>query len=798
MSFSGKLSPLQLNVVGELTNSSGFTANSATTAKQGSWTPSTYTSGTITNSTVLDSLTRALPNLFNAIGSGITASDYRNVLAIGAAVCPALANGAPTSFIPTYAGFGSWTGSTLLASNYPPRNYPTSGEYSYVYQAHSSYAYVTSWPGRNSWQKTTDTYAAALPNTSDSDEYFKHGFIGTVARQAYYELYNGQFNQYNNIVNSFQQNSNWRNQANQQISSFVETKSFRSGVYSNINDLTTNDISGVSQAFNAFGNDLINLGKTIDLSNIYRFGTPSVLLQTLQKTGALSEAVKLALQLVGLSESDKNIILSGDGIPSKDQESKIYQAFLLVPAEDIYNEQTGVAVGLNLKTQGLKTLADLLNPLKMFPNSCNSLTMPEYRPNNNNVKVYYFIYKNNGMNINTSVLNTELQEYLNSYLDGVLPSDIAVACGAFAVTIQQIKNIRQLTCSTLAQAVVNLELTNKNLPLINTDTGVPGDVTVSNRMLNQIALGGGNSGTYRQCDFYGSASGYPYLNYYEIIETLLKQLPVSSLKTVYDQIYTVSLSPSSAALTPLIAQANSIINSIYTANTGTCAQLNYYWNLIGTQLTIEQRAIPYSITNATDFVAQIDPNDFFSFSKMMSTYAVDNSDGQNAKTLEAISNTAVIGGQSIIASMRESRNAARLGIVGTELDNNVGDNLDICAASAMAVITNGRITSVTITSHGSGYTNATLPNIYVLPAGRGAKLTPVIAADGSISSIDIELSGNGYDFAELAIDPPPQCQPKDIWTDIIPPELVNPASNSQTVQEAIDDVTVCNCDCWVI
>jgi hypothetical protein len=99
----------------------------------------------------------------------------------------------------------------------------------------------------------------------------------------------------------------------------------------------------------------------------------------------------------------------------------------------------------------------------------------------------------------------------------------------------------------------------------------------------------------------------------------------------------------------------------------------------------------------------------------------------------------------------------------------------------------------------------------VYPAGQGAELSPVIEQDGSISSLTIVAAGSGYTHAEITITSPSQCQPPDYnagsddgpgfnWNPYIvevPPEpLSPPASASMTVQEAIDDVTKCNCDCW--
>ena len=58
-----------------------------------------------------------------------------------------------------------------------------------------------------------------------------------------------------------------------------------------------------------------------------------------------------------------------------------------------------VCVPLNCKTPGLTSLADLLNPQKLFPNSYTALTVPVYNasPGPTNSKTYYPIYEGTGV-----------------------------------------------------------------------------------------------------------------------------------------------------------------------------------------------------------------------------------------------------------------------------------------------------------------------------------------------------------------------------------------------------------------
>ena len=133
MSFSGKFTPLQLNTLGALSQNQGFNINSNARRRQGTWypgSPSTYNQGSVTSTTVLSKLTQALPLLHQAKVAGkISAATYRRLLLIGNGVCPALGNSRPTTFKPSYAGYGSWTGVTpgdpatgvMRRGTYPPK-----------------------------------------------------------------------------------------------------------------------------------------------------------------------------------------------------------------------------------------------------------------------------------------------------------------------------------------------------------------------------------------------------------------------------------------------------------------------------------------------------------------------------------------------------------------------------------------------------------------------------------------------------------------------------------------------------
>lgn len=939
MSF-GAQTPLAINAQSELLKNSGFTISTVAAQLQGTWLPESYTPGTVVSSTALQNLTAALPAFYTAaVSSTLDKTVYRNLLRIGSASCAALGNSRPASFAPSYAGFGTWKKGTvdaygnfvanssdpivLVDGVYPPENYPTSNNNSYIYNDYNKLGWISSWPDRASWQKPTDNYKAVLePSSSDSigdyDSYFSQGFIATVARQAYYEFwYNYEtrrINQYNEFINFFSAAYQYMQQQNSSIATFVNSKTFLRGNYSNINDLTTSDISGVSLALKQFGNDCIKLGKAVDLNNIHKFGLPSVLLLTLRTHGGITDALKLALLYSKLDSVEIESILSGLYVPTPMQEKKIYTAFTLISGNDLAN----IAVILNCSTTGLSTLADLLNPKMMFPDSYPSLTIPRYNINTASNKIYDFIYVNGGV-------NSRIRNWGSSYLDGILAPDLVIACGAFMMTMNQIKNIRFMEFEKFSQVVANIEVTSKDLPLLQNTGSSPINTNVVDESLALLAMGSGNSGTYRLCDFVGAMSGYPYRDYYTQCIDLLQNIATTQLSVVYQKLqqkskfndwalisrgtgwqtsvptwapeyaytlfstqaaassgdnsvvlqldlttilsvgtkisfddvgatqYTVSaanydgvntavtFSPALSTniatqsavymyentyndtVQNLIDAANSEIARISTDNVEGVRRLNYYWNEIGRQLYTEQRAIPLAVPNNENIYLGRSRSDYDIFMQLLPTLASDTAYCGASPILESICDITTLGGQSMIAILRESRNSVRLQNTTGETDSVIPSTVNPQCASAVvsSVDGSGGITEITVTFGGYGYDDQSPPRVIIGPyggvfggSGYGATATATVEG-GAVIAVNIVNAGTAYMNPETSgryavqIDPPPQpvrlgnaTEPGSFagspytGQDPIPDNLVAPDSASYTVSQAIEIVTQCNCDCW--
>lgn len=343
MSDTGKQSPLGVNSLSSLLQNIGFNINATSAGYMGASTAaSNYTYGSLVSGTALNVLTTAIRRAYTD-GYLISTATYNNLIAIGSNTIPALGN----SKAPTY----TWTGS----------------------------------PAWNPYNTTNAT-----------PEVTSYGFIRLIALQAYDEFnYNDTLrleSAYRDFLQSFTTSYSFIEYANASIYTLSNSKTFLEGTYSNMNDLISADISGVSLATSTFGQDLIALGKAIDLSTMYTFGLPSHLLNTLQQNNAITQSISLALLSSGIPVSTLTTILEDTTTATTEQQRNIYGAFLVIVGDDLAE----VLVSLNCKTVGLESLADLLNPKKLFPNSYRSLTVPIYNaaPGPTNSKTYYPIYDN--------------------------------------------------------------------------------------------------------------------------------------------------------------------------------------------------------------------------------------------------------------------------------------------------------------------------------------------------------------------------------------------------------------------
>lgn len=982
MSLTGKQSPLGVNLQGAILNNQGIGINSVVNKVAGiSKTNDDYVFGNIVQDTVLRLHTWGINDAYvrNLVTRTSVTDTYDNLINIGANSIPSLANTKP----PTYQiadPSGTWTTVAVKYGEQKQDQYPAllaspilSGP------ATSGYALTnnTDQGQEATWYPYTGV-STVNPNTSIT----QWGFVRVFALQAWNEFnWNGEaVNQatpeYKEFLSSFLTAYSFMESTNKNIYAMHNAKTFLEGTYSNMNDLITAEIAGVSLATKDFGADLVNLGKAINLSTIDAFGLPSTLLQVLYNSSAITQELVYLMLGSGISNDEITLIATGQATETSIvTQQLLYGSFLLITGSVL----TDILALLQCKTRGIETLADLLSVRKLFPNSYETLTVPLYNtePSPTNSKTYYLLFTNNGVNsqltspaviaqvglqlpLSIAIINNTVVEGTNyivpvegfgSYLYNIIPQADAITAGAFAYSMQQIRNIRFCDFQLFAQAVQSIEITT-GLQQTN-GTNKPADENLADAGLLRTALGSGIYGTYTMSDFFGCMTGLPYPG--SLVRRGIDQLQTTKLANIYREnflaitwegaeltvqystaagptytitgitltnsgggygrgsapaptitisggsgataictigtndgdagsnntgtfgrvtsvtltsagspsgtIPTISIeypptatlavqsngnvatggtntasgtvgwpSPMNAVIQDYIDQANAEIESIQSNNPIESRILNTYWNICGDQLAREQRARYIAIPPVdimepdSDTIVRKDyfvtpyPGSQFTFTDAVPDFAQDTRPHMAAQSLEAIADLCSIGGQSLIALMRESRNNTRLQQVGITLDNTIPDAMT--DEQFKQLTTNG-----VIPNPGIGPISTTLPAwantidcqtgelLYPIPNGvfaNGQFNQTSEVAFGSIVPI-IENQPNPVVSTLVPVGPEleqPISEPYIISVPIqvnpaIPPQLDTQYTSSTllpaslNIQEAIDKVIECNCDCWV-
>lgn len=159
---------------------------------------------------------------------------------------------------------------------------------------------------------------------------------------------------------------------NRVINTSRNSATFLGPTFTDMNALTTGAVSSVTTNPAAFGADLARLGSLIDLSRLGELGTPSQLLRQLIITGGLTPGVEGALNDAGIATDTVNSLRDGNYELADSLQNAAYQAMLTVTGDELAQ----VLDILDVTTAGILTMADLLNPYKLFPNSFQTLTAP--------------------------------------------------------------------------------------------------------------------------------------------------------------------------------------------------------------------------------------------------------------------------------------------------------------------------------------------------------------------------------------------------------------------------------------
>jgi hypothetical protein len=156
------------------------------------------------------------------------------------------------------------------------------------------------------------------------------------------------------------------------VNSAVNSQTYLGNTFTTMNDMITGSITSVNLATGPFSTDLQNLGRLIDLANLDNFGSPLALVRQLYAVSGTIPILSVAFIEAGISEEIVVNLINPAATVVDSVQRLMYQAMTRITGSDLAQ----ILSVLGVTTVGIKTMADLLNPLKLFPNSYQSLTAP--------------------------------------------------------------------------------------------------------------------------------------------------------------------------------------------------------------------------------------------------------------------------------------------------------------------------------------------------------------------------------------------------------------------------------------
>lgn len=278
-------------------------------------------------------------------------------------------------------------------------------------------------------------------------------------------------------------------------------------------------------------------------------------------------------------------------------------------------------------------------------------------------------------------------------LSKIIPADQALACKAMSVSLQQIKNIDTLSLPQLAAAFVGT-VTTKDLDQINAlTTAVPANVAAF--YTDTYATGTGTGNTLVLTDLLGAAVGVTYIDQLNNVVTTLNSLGngLANLTSIYTRmentvngVYGNAVSgpvtiPAGYAAgvyanadvafsTGLIPNAVIEISNVVTIYPTQTTSLNSEFNTMAQKIITESN----NLTLATINIAELNTDDrspVMSFVESLPDYGINKEENGPTWFLEQVADITTLGGQAIVACLREGQNLAVLNSVGIGVDTSI-------------------------------------------------------------------------------------------------------------------------------
>jgi hypothetical protein len=242
---------------------------------------------------------------------------------------------------------------------------------------------------------------------------------------------------------------------NQFIISAANANEYLGPTFTNLNDMITADLTKITLSLPALGQDLAELGVLINLANLQHLGEPAALLQQLSAVGNMGNStlpcVEASLVMAGLDRSEiadlisnnRQSLFNPNGLTTNQfdrLQKKAYNGMFMVSGACLDD----VLEILGVSTPNIDSMTDLLDPIKILPNSYKTLKFEDqliYGPNDS---------------VNSNI-STELNATAATGCDElgkIIPPSQAVANKALQYQLQQIGGIANLSLPALAAILV--------------------------------------------------------------------------------------------------------------------------------------------------------------------------------------------------------------------------------------------------------------------------------------------------------------------------------------------------------
>lgn len=168
---------------------------------------------------------------------------------------------------------------------------------------------------------------------------------------------------------------------NQVINSAVNSQTYLGNTFTNTDNMMSGGITAVNPCTAIWASDLVALGGLINLRNLDELGSPVALVKQLALIGGVTPQLALAFESAGVSKEAVVNLTSPELTVTDADQRAMYMAMTKITGSTL----TQILTILGVTTANITTMADLLNPVKIFPNSFQTLAVTGVNKTSQNI-----------------------------------------------------------------------------------------------------------------------------------------------------------------------------------------------------------------------------------------------------------------------------------------------------------------------------------------------------------------------------------------------------------------------------